>query len=53
MSAHSAKAQLRTQLRETVATAILEAAEELIAANGLQGAPLLQIAKRAGSNRGE
>src|SRR5262245_13233725 len=48
MSAYSAKAQLRTQLRETVATAILEAAEELIATNGLQAAPLLQIATRAG-----
>jgi len=48
VSASSAKAQLRTQLRETVKTAILEAAEELIAANGLSAAPLAQIAKRAG-----
>ena len=48
MSTGSAKAQLRTQLRETVATAILEAAEDLIASNGLEGAPLAQIAKRAG-----
>jgi len=31
-----------------VKSAILEAAEDLIAANGLSGAPLAQIAKRAG-----
>jgi AcrR family transcriptional regulator len=31
-----------------VSTAILEAAEDLIAAKGLQGAPLAQIAKKAG-----
>ena len=40
--------QLRAQLRESVRVAILEAAEALIAANGLQGAALAQIAKRAG-----
>ncbi len=39
---------MRSQLRESVTVAILEAAEELIAAKGLQGAPLAQIAKRAG-----
>jgi AcrR family transcriptional regulator len=39
---------LRTQLRETVRTQILDAAEELIAARGLHGAALAQIARRAG-----
>ena len=42
------RSQIRSQTRETVSTAILEAAEDLIAAKGLSGAPLLQIAKRAG-----
>ncbi|HEU4611836.1 MAG TPA: helix-turn-helix domain-containing protein, partial [Kofleriaceae bacterium] len=44
----SVRSQLRNQLRESVSVAILEAAEDLIAAKGLQGAPLAQIAKRAG-----
>lgn len=48
MSVGSLRSQLRSQLRESVSTAILEAAEDLIATKGLQGAPLLQIAKRAG-----
>ena len=48
MNASSAKASFRTQLRETARAAILDAAEELIATRGLQGAPLVQIAKRAG-----
>ncbi len=48
MSVSSVRSQLRSQLRESVSTAILEAAEDLIAAKGLQGAPLLQIAKKAG-----
>ena len=48
MSVSSVRSQLRSQLRESVSTAILEAAEDLIAAKGLAGAPLLQIAKRAG-----
>ena len=39
---------LRTQLREAVRAQILDAAEELIAARGLHGASLVQIAKRAG-----
>jgi AcrR family transcriptional regulator len=39
---------LRTQVREAVRGQILDAAEELIAARGLHGAPLAQIAKRAG-----
>ena len=43
-----AKASFRSQLRETAQAAILDAAEELIATRGLQGAPLAQIAKRAG-----
>ena len=43
-----AKATFRSQLRETARAAILDAAEELIATRGLQGAPLVQIAKRAG-----
>lgn len=43
-----AKASFRTQLRETARAAILDAAEELIATRGLQGAPLVQIARRAG-----
>lgn len=48
MSVGSVRSQFRSQLRESVSTAILEAAEDLIAAKGLQGAPLLQIAKKAG-----
>ncbi len=48
MSVSSVRNQLRNQLRESVSVAILEAAEDLIAAKGLQGAPLAQIAKRAG-----
>ncbi|HTL33547.1 MAG TPA: TetR/AcrR family transcriptional regulator [Kofleriaceae bacterium] len=44
----SVRSQLRSQLRESVKVAILEAAEDLIAANGLAGAPLAQIAKKAG-----
>jgi AcrR family transcriptional regulator len=39
---------MRSELRESVSSAILEAAEELIAAKGLSGAPLAQIAKKAG-----
>lgn len=48
MSVSSVRNQLRSQLRESVKVAILEAAEDLIAANGLSGAPLAQIAKKAG-----
>lgn len=48
MSVSSVRNQLRNQLRESVSVAILEAAEDLIAAKGLQAAPLAQIAKRAG-----
>lgn len=48
MSVGSVRQALREQLRESVSVAILEAAEDLIAAKGLSGAPLLQIAKRAG-----
>ncbi len=40
--------KLRTQLRETVRAQILDAAEELFAARGLQGSTLVDIAKRAG-----
>lgn len=43
-----AKASFRTQLRDAARAAILDAAEELIATRGMQGAPLVQIAKRAG-----
>jgi len=43
-----ARLALRSQLRETVRAAILDAAEELIATRGLQGAGLLPIARRAG-----
>ncbi len=43
-----AKSSFRSQLRETARAAILDAAEELIATKGMQGAPLVQIAKRAG-----
>jgi AcrR family transcriptional regulator len=39
---------LRTQMRERVRTAILDAAEELIAERGLQATALAQIAARAG-----
>lgn len=39
---------LRSQLREAVRASILDAAEELIAAKGLHGAGLAQIAKKAG-----
>src|SRR5678815_1807406 len=42
------KQALRSQLREAVRATILDAAEELIAAKGLHGAGLAQIAKRAG-----
>ena len=48
MSVGSVRVQLRAQLRESIREAILEAAEELIATNGLTGAPLAQIARRAG-----
>jgi AcrR family transcriptional regulator len=48
VSVGSVRETLRSQLRESVSIAILEAAEDLIAAKGLQGAPLAQIAKRAG-----
>lgn len=44
----TAQAKLKLQLRETVRAQILDAAEELIAARGLHGAALAQIAKRAG-----
>lgn len=44
----TAQARLKSQLRETVRAQILDAAEELIAARGLHGAALAQIAKRAG-----
>jgi len=39
---------LKTQLREAVRAQILDAAEELIAARGLHGAALAQIARKAG-----
>jgi AcrR family transcriptional regulator len=42
------KQALRSQLRETVRATILDAAEELIAARGLHGAALAQIARKAG-----
>jgi AcrR family transcriptional regulator len=48
VSVSSVRSQLRSQLRESVSIAILEAAEDLIAAKGLSGAPLAQIAKKAG-----
>jgi len=48
VSVSSVRRALRSQLRESVSVAILEAAEDLIAAKGLAGAPLAQIAKRAG-----
>jgi AcrR family transcriptional regulator len=48
MNVSSSRTQLRSQLRESVRTAILDAAEDLIANKGLQNAPLLQIAKKAG-----
>jgi AcrR family transcriptional regulator len=41
-------AAIRLQMRETIRGEILDAAEELIAARGLHGAALVQIAKRAG-----
>src|SRR4051812_12638687 len=44
----AAQARLKSQLRETVRTQILDAAEELIAARGFQSAPLALIARRAG-----
>lgn len=47
-SRRGAKLALRTQLRETVRATILDAAEELIATNGMNGAALVQIARRAG-----
>jgi AcrR family transcriptional regulator len=47
-SSSRAKASFRTQLRDAARAAILDAAEELIATRGMQGAPLVQIAKRAG-----
>src|SRR5689334_19567729 len=40
--------RMRETVRETVRVAILDAAEELIARNGLHAAALVQIAKRAG-----
>jgi AcrR family transcriptional regulator len=43
-----AKASFRTHLRDAARATILDAAEELIATHGMQGAPLVQIAKRAG-----
>ncbi len=39
---------LKTQMREAVRAEILDAVEELIATRGLHGAPLAQIARRAG-----
>ena len=39
---------LKSQLREVVRAQILDAAEELIAARGLHGAALAQIARKAG-----
>jgi AcrR family transcriptional regulator len=50
VNAHSRKpkAGLRDQLRETARAAMLDAAEELIAARGLHDITLAQIAKRAG-----
>ena len=39
---------LKSQLREAVRAQILDAAEELIAARGLHGAALAQIARKAG-----
>jgi AcrR family transcriptional regulator len=43
-----ARVALRTQMREAVRAAILDAAEELIAAKGMHAAALVQIAKKAG-----
>src|SRR5258706_427856 len=43
-----ARVALRSQMRETVRAAILDAAEELIAARGLHVATLAEIARRAG-----
>jgi AcrR family transcriptional regulator len=40
--------QMRKTMRETVRRSILEAAEELIAKNGMHAAALVQIARRAG-----
>ena len=45
---HKPREALRSQVRETVRAAILDAAEELIALKGLHGAALAQIAKKAG-----
>lgn len=44
----TASAALRSQLRETVRATILDAAEERIAAQGLHGTSLVEIAKAAG-----
>ena len=44
----TARAELRVQMRQTVRSAILDAAEELIAKHGLRDAGLARIAKRAG-----
>lgn len=44
----TASAALRSQLRETVRAAILDAAEERIAAQGLHATSLVEIAKAAG-----
>ncbi len=44
----TASEALRSQLRETVRAAILDAAEERIAAQGLHGTSLVEIAKAAG-----
>lgn len=44
----TASAALRSQLRETVRAAIIDAAEERIAAQGLHATSLVEIAKAAG-----
>lgn len=44
----AARDELRSQMRETVRASILDAAEELLARQGIRGAALVQIAKRAG-----
>jgi len=44
----AARSSLRDQLRETTRVQILQAAEELIAARGLERASLAMIARRAG-----
>ncbi len=47
-SKQSPSGALRSQLRETVRNTILDAAEERIAAQGLHGTSLVEIAKAAG-----